>query len=871
MLPIKQYFSVNKEEKTAEWGNLIVRNIRQSWNPLVSSDTAQLGMSYLLSYQDMDFIKELFKDTARINLTNENDRSRGGLVDNMRRPVQSNNRQDDLIKKEMRSLNFKALPIWEKLRNVIVAEMKKMGTVVNVRSEDPTSVAKRLIDKGLIEHKNEIEGLLSYVYTSIGQQPYKLKEHKARFGEKPDNGNTEQFEAMGLNPGDPADVDFFMKEFHKLDMEISMQDAIDFVASYNQWLLDIEKWVNDLIAKKAIAATCYVSNVTGAIMTKYLAPETVFIYGGGNRQDFNDAGAKGYERKVSIKELLEIIGNEFDMEKEFNKLLQAITFTEKIEFTDVHPDYRGFVGGNELKSKSGKPYSYNDFLTFRVTLGRIEFTSQNQETFEEVKSEAEGFFEDNQPKEKYPTKSRFETPTYKAYYLAVSSIDQILFDFGELEYRDIAGACDFNMNYTIITYKDVGNPLAIQSIEMIDMINEAWYKFRYELRKAQPRGRVYNYDAIITAVMDMIPDTNSSTFNKFQKVMEMTDSSANVIFSYPEIDGKKQLVSIDQVFKDIPGGMSEESMLWWKTMMDGISYLKEMIGIAPLREGDPGGNRDSMNNQFKALESSQESTYYIPDMLTYLFQQMSVKANFFAQDIIQYKKYNTVAYRFLEDALGSETIDKLEGLGNIAPHRFGIFVESLNLSQLRQKLDVLLDKAVQNGAITIAQMLLIGDIKNVKKAIATLAYFEQRNKKMADDSAQKAQQAQQQQQQQMMQMQMAIEQKKIDGMILGKQIDANAGQQEHLINQQGGITKTKMKIDGDIQQLYHQAMADFMAQQQKLNESPSAPPPPPPPVMHQQQQGGGASPLLPPQQTQEGSAQNLRAAVQPSSTSASVG
>lgn len=872
MLPIKQYFDVKKEDKTAEWFNEITRYIRISWNPLVSFDVAQLGMSYLLSYQPMDFIKELFKDTARINLTNETGNAgRGGLVNNIGRPVSSQNRTDDLIKREMVGMGFKALPIWEKMKNVIIAEMKKMGPVVNVRSTDPTSVSKRIMDKGLIEHKNEIEGLLSYAYTAIGQQPYKLRDHKARFGEKPDNGNTEQFESMGLNPGDPADVDFFMREFHKLDMEISMQDAIEFVAAYNQWTLDIEKWVNDLLSKKAVAATVYVDDVTGAIMTKYLAPETVFIYGGGNRQDFNDAGAKGYERKVSIKELLSIIGNEFDMEREFNKLLQAITFTEKVEFTGVAPDYRGFVGGakgSELKA-NGRLYSYNDFLTFRVTLGRIEFSSQNQQTDEEVKSEAAGFFEDNQPKEKYPTKARFETPTYKAFYLAVSSVDQILFDFGELEYKDITGACDFNMNYTIVTYKDIGDPLAIQSIEIIDMINEAWYKFRYELRRAKPRGRGWNYDSMITSLMDMIPDTTISQFNKLQKVMEMLDSSSNEIYTFPQVDGKTMPLPGNQLNYDIPNGMSKESMLWWTIMMDGIQYLKDMIGIAPLREGDPGGNRDSMNNQFKALESSQESTYYIPDMLTYLFQQMSVKANFFTQDIIQYKKYNTLSYKFLEDSLGEDTISKLEGLGNIAPHRFGIFVESMNLSQLRQKLDAYMDKAVQNGTITIAQMLLIGDIKNVKKAVATLAYFEQRNKKMVDDSAAKTQQAQAKQAMEMKQMDLQIKQKEIDAIILKAQIEANAGQQEHLINQMGGIAKTKMKTDGDVAQIYHSAYADFLAQSQKLNATPSSVVPPP--AVPQGMPGQATGPLLPQQQTQPGSAQNLREAVEPAATSAAVG
>jgi len=250
-------------------------------------------------------------------------------------------------------------------------------------------------------------------------------------------------------------------------------------------------------------------------------------------------------------------------------------------------------------------------------------------------------------------------------------------------------------------------------------------------------------------------------------------------------------------------------------------------------------------------------------------QQLAVKTNFYVQDIVTYKDYNTVSYKALEDALGEETLNKLEGLGKTAPHRFGIFVESLNQGPLRQKLDAILFEAVKNKSITTAEYLLINDIKSVKKAIVTFAYFEQRNRKLAEQSQQQAAQQQQQAQQQNMQMQMAIEQKKIDAMILGKQIDANAGQQEHLTNQIGGITKTKMKIEGDIQQLYHGAMADFLAQQQKLNATPSAVTPPPPPPMPQQAPPGNI-PQQAPGDVLPSAAGQLRQNVEPQSTGANL-
>ena len=857
MFPIREWFETEKSKKTGEWANQIIRFIRINWQPLVSQNEAELGMSYILGGQDMEFIRRLFQNTTLINLTNENKpASRTDMVNGFGQVINPSTSSDATLLKEMAALNFKPLPIMEKLRNVLIAEMKKMGAIVNVRSEDPTSTARKIQDKGLIEHKAEIESLLSYVYTSIGQQPYQLKDHKLRFGEKPGNGNVDQFEAMGLDAADPADVSFFMENFHKLDEEIAAEAPINYFMTYNQMLIEIEKLVTDILAKKACAFTCYVSDVTGAIMYRYLAPETVYIYGAGNRKDFNDANAKGYEVKRSIKEVLDIIGNKFDMEQQFNNLLLAITNTMNIEFTAIKPSYRGFLAGTEkLTNINGSTtYNFAQFMSFKVTLGYIEFTSQNQETFGEVKQDG-GFYENNQsPDGKYPTQARWETPTYKVYYLAISQVDQVMFDFGELNYQDILGASDFNVNGTIITYKEIGDPIAIQAIQIIDMVNEAWYKFRYELRRAKPRGRGWNYDSMVSTLMDLIPDTNTSSFNKLQKVMEMLDSSANEIYTYPKgANGQQMPIPGNQLNYDIPNGMSKESMVWWEIMMNGIKYLSDMIGIAPLREGDPGNPRDSMNNQFKALEYSQSATYYIPDMLTNIFQQLAIKTNFYVQDIVTYKKYNTIAYKFLEDAIGTEVLNKIEKLDKTALHRFGIFVESLNQAPLRQKLEAVLLEAVKTKAITTAQYLLINDVKSVKKAFLTFAYFEQRNIKLAQKAEEDKQKALAAQEQAKDDRLMQLEKMKIDGQLQGIALQGKFDLQQHANTANAGITKKAMELEGDAKMIYdnlHAEMIKMMAEQGKIPPViPPAPPAPPPapnqPQMPSNSMNTGQQPTAP--------------------------
>ncbi len=833
MLPIRELFSTNKKEKDAAWFNRIATFCRLNWVPLISQNEAERGMAYLFGYQDMSPIQSLFQNLAQINLGNET----ATLYNGLGQPINPTNKADGQLLHHMSNVGFKSLPIWEKRYNVLISEMKKMGVIVDVRSADPTSKAKRKADKKLIKNKKEIESFVNYIYTSIGQAPYRMEDHEARFGEKLGNGNTHQFDEMGMDSGDKSDVNFFMDFFHKLREEIAVQDIIEYISSDNQWNLDIEKWVRDIIAKKACCATSFVSNTTGKITTRYLAPETIYIYGGGNRQDFNDANAKGYERKVSIKEMLEIIGNSFDMEKEWSRLLQAITYTSQVEWTGVKPSYRGFITGDMSYTHNGKNQGYNDFMALRVAIGRIEVNSQNEETFGNVSGKSEGFYENNQsPDGKYPSRARWETPTYKAYYIVVSQMDQILFDFGELEYQDILGATDMNVWSTIVTYKGVGDSLTIQSAQIVDRINEAWYKFIYEMRRAKPRGRGYNFRAMMERLMNSFPNTTISDGNKFMKILEMVESSANEVWDFPiGEDGKEIMMPGNQLNYDIPGGMSKESMLWWQIMMENLQYLDDMIGIAPLREGNPGNPRDSMNNQFKALEYSQAATYYIPDMLTYLFEQLAVKSTFFAQDIITYKDYNTMAYKALEDAVGSETLETIAELGKTAMHRFGIYVESMNQEPLRQEVNELVKLAIQNKTITTAESLLIRDEKNPKKAYVTLAYFEQRNRKLAEKQAQQAQQAQMQQAMGIEQMRQKSEMIKGDYAVMVAKINAEATQNTHAITGQTQLAKQQMKISGDSQQIYEQAHADLLKEQQintkaQSQPTPNIPQPPLPPA-----------------------------------------
>lgn len=847
MLPVHKWFSINEQEKDADYANQVIRWVRTQMRPLVNSGDALLGMQYLLGQQDMTPIESLFQNPAMLNLDNK-PVSRGlGITDAHGQPVGSRKSTDMQV--EMGAVRFKSLPVLEKIRNIITAEMKKMGSIVTAKCSDPTSTVAREDDEYLIKNRKKIENIFTYLYSSIGQkEPVNFSEYQTRFNEKPDSGNTLDFEKMGLNPEDPEDVSFFMSLFHKLDWEIEMQKVMDAVMSFNQ--VDdriIEMLVNDALAKKAVCMQQYVSDESGAICYDYLTPETVYIYGAsGRRKDMNDAYAKAYQQPITIKEFLQRVGNSFDFEEHLNDLILSV-FTASngtVDITGINPDYRTATSSWYCRGKDGMEYTYSQFMQFKVLFGYMEWTSQNETEYgEQLSSSKKSAKIDNAKNQKkaksknakykgdgiavnnekaggkYPAKSRYETPTYKAYYLCLTLWEHIMFDYGKVTYHDIKGYNDINQNFTIITYKEPGDPIAMMAIPMIDIINEAFYKWRYEIRRAKPRGTDYNIDSL-AAVSDIIFDDTTSRESKLLKTMQWMDGSANRFWTFPKVDGKPVMMTNNQLNIDNPNGLSPEIMRYWEIMVVTWDKLIDMVmGSADLRQGESTGSRSSMNNEFKALEYSQNSTYYIPDMITFMCRQLAERTGMVVEDIIQFKNYDALAYKFLEDLVGNEALDKIGGMGKTAIHRFGIFVESLNLAPQKAKLSVRIDFALQNKLISNAQALLIEQIKSPTLAFRTMAYFEQRNERLAQQRAMQQQQQAHENLMQIEQVKASVEKMKVDANIIIAEMETQGGIKEHIITQQGGLAKAEMKNQADSRQIYEAVHADFLMQQRNLENT----------------------------------------------------
>jgi hypothetical protein len=855
---LREWFLTKESEKTSEWASTCIKFARTFARQMVSDKEAEEGMAYLEGCQDLSWLRDQFLNPGKMNLTNEEKR-RNPVTGAAIVPHQNH---AEFLNDHMRDANFIPLKILEKFLQINIAEMQKVGIPLDVKATDPTSTKQRKKDEALLKNKPQIERDLSEIHNKIGEPAVKLDHYKARFGEDPASGNISAFKTMELTDGDPADVNQFVNHFYKLNQEIEAQNIIEYISSVNQDSQKVQKWVRDMWAKKAIAGMCHVSDITGQIMHDYLAPETVWIYGTGRREDFNDANAKFVQYRVSVREMLDLFGNSFDFESQFSHLLMAITFAgQALEWTGIAPSWQTVSSGKATyRTERGGQSNYDDFMSLKVVVGYIEWNTQNQYAFGEVdKSKESSVAEDNQPTngERYQTKARYETPMYKSFYLATSLIDQVLFNFGEMTYQQIEGYNDMGSTYSIITWKEPGTPLAIIAVPFLDLAHEVWFKMLYEYRRAKPSGMMYNYDSLISMMEHLYSDQAISKEARLQKLISFMDSSANQFYTIPTgPDGKPMMQNAAQVHIPLENGPSPTVKIYWEQFISTLDELQEICtGKAPLRAGDPGENRDSMNNQFKALEYSQNSTAYIPTMLTFMYQQNAQKTMLYVQDIIQFKDYNTLAYKYLVDGVGEESLNVINGLGKKAMHRYGIFIESIDQTAQRAKLANRIDFALQNKLVTLSQVMLIEDIKSPKKAMEWLAYFEEKTAKRAQQNAMQMQQAQSQSQ-------MQIEQTKLQGIKMKGDYDvevatiqADASKQDKIINAQSTITKKAMEHTSAVIQIEEQAQADLKVQSQNIDSTgkqtqPASQGPPPP------SGGPGPQPTAPPSAIQ----QNISAA-----------
>lgn len=709
------YKEVDPNKKNAQWADTVLTIFRRDWRPLVNPLRAQYNKRLILSQQPMDKIKATFKDKNFLETT-----------------------------------EFNPLGIMENLKNTLVEEITKSPPRAELRAIDPSALNDKEEDLLLLQNRKIIQRDVSKYQMQIGMPPYKVDYSNFK-------GNAQEFDKMALDEEDPDDINFYARNFQRLSYEICGQAVINNVNKLNR--IDeerIEDFVIDAMAYKCICMQTYVDQITGEIKQQYVYPETAFgLWGDAN--DGRDDVCRGWQDNKTVMEWLQMVGNEFQWDRDWWQLLWAINFAGNYKFTGFRRNnlvYNAYANGGEIASRIGLaplgpnvvPDNYLDWslaYTYKIYVGYIEWnTAEATATFlrknghpDYVEEVPFGYdLKKKKQVREYYKESYYQQQWYKCYFIATTSISQWIYNFGKVYYQQFEGANDEYAAGTCCFYRKKGQSAAEIAKPYIELANFAFYRMLWVIHHAKPEEDVYVVEELIQLAKGFerlyTQQSGNNTVPKLDTILDQIIQYEKQNFvrlrSYPQIEGKTvgQLPSLEGKRNGIdPIGAALQAVVTWAE-----AQIAHKIGMNPVRTGAPPPARQSFKSEVNSINNSYNATGYVYRMIQYLKERQATTAIGYATDIIRFKE--TVPYKWLRTLLGTETLLGLDLLENVAAHRYGMYIRDYNSDIDRQEVKQAANIALQKGTLTQDQWFVVTQTEDYQKANQILSFLERKKAKV---------------------------------------------------------------------------------------------------------------------------------------------
>ena len=743
----KIYEQVDPSKKDGLWMNSSVTLIRQAWKQLVSPTRIAYNKQILFSQQSMDRVKASFKD-----------------------------------KDFLKSTDFIPLGIWNRIINIIIEEMVKNPPKAELIPEDAAAISQKEQDIFRLKNRKILENDINSVRAKIGMVGYNMPYENY-------NGNIKDFDKLGLDERDPDDVNFFEGVYHRLLSTIAGQSLVNNVMKYNHFDRDItRRIVIDILAALVCCVQCYVDKLTGEIKYRYIYPETAYgIFG--DTEDGSDDIAKGWERGVTIREYLGLVGNEFDWERDWKKLLWALNYANDFKYTgfvrnnlpfSVYGDSAGMreAGLDGKQVTEPKLIDWNEAYNFKVYVGYLEFsTIEATSTYlakvgtGEIIPDKVSFSQDlDKNKEQlkgYYKESWYQEQIYSSYYLATGTVSQYIFGWGKLYYQQLEGAYDEFAKGSLMYLRYEGKSAAEISIPYIDFANIAFYRMKWAVYHSKPKKEQFFIPELIKLAKQMQrlqPQDASNSLPKIDNILNQVIKYKRENFvdlrDFPEIDGKPYPMLPQQETRAEgidPIAVGLQAMVSWAEQQ-----IAEKVGLNDIRLGQINNPRQGYKQGMEETQASQNSTGYIYRMVQTTKEYVAHYTLHYAQDIIRFK--DTIPYKWLLRLLGDEQFENLRLLGDFAAHRYGIYIDDITTARFKEEIKQVIQAALLNpnekSALSPSQWGVVRmELENdPKRALQLLTFLEMKAEKKRDRKEAQIRQQQQAHEKQMQQAQQQAQQ-----------------------------------------------------------------------------------------------------------------
>ncbi len=635
----------------------------------------------------------------------------------------------------------------ENIKNALVEEITKNPPKMELKANDASALSDKEYDIRLLTMKAQQEAFVNSINKKVGDPQEVIGNEKFRT-------NIEEFYRMNLDPNDPEDVNFYeQNDFPKLKYEIAGQKLIDIILDQNRFDEDtVEDFVIDILADKVICMEIYVDKITGAIKYDYIYPETFFGILG-QKSDGSDDICKGYERPVSINEFLEKVGNQFDWDRDWQKLLWAINYRNGFTYTGFRRNnmvYDVQSGNPTLATAMGIQNTAPNYLewtlayTYEIYLGKIEFKIPNvTDSFlkrrgskDIIRNVSYGYqLTEMEQTEGYEVESWYQQQMYESCYIATSAISQWIFNWGKSTYMELYGANDEYAAGSMWYYRKRGKSAVELAIPYIQICNDAFYKMVWAVYEAHPDWEVYQVEELTELAKVMYSKVGQLGQNIAKNPAQMQTQLTEVIKYFrnnlvklktiPRVDGKP-MVGMNNTPVQEKRGLDPIAIAMQSVCMWAENQLKQKLGFNDLRwDGNIDNPRQGLKQGQMETEQSMNNTGYIFRMIEYMKQRICTSTLTKAQDIVKFK--DTLPYNWIKNLLGVEDFENLKLLDKFAAHRYAIMFQNYNaLLEKKTFMDLVyksMDTGDGRGGISIIEAGMLLSTEDYKLGLRKLAYF----------------------------------------------------------------------------------------------------------------------------------------------------
>ena len=527
----------------------------------------------------------------------------------------------------------------------------------------------------------------------------------------------EEFSALKGKPGDPVndeELEMHMSFTYKHNAAIEMEQGIDLIFHTND-MEEKRKQINEYLFDFGVAGYKEYIDSNGAVKVRVINPAKILI-SHSNKRDFSDKIHVGEVTEMSIADLKQRAGNQFD---------------EK-DYQDISERFSGRKGSQKMNT-SNNAFSKN-YDDSKILVLEMEFFSVDQMVHESRTDKRgnkrfgrAGYNSQNKRKNKY-VRSSYKT-VYKISWIVDS---EYCYDYGLCSdmKRVKSNLMDTDLSYHIFA-PDFHNmkPLGImeQLIPIADQIQISWYRLQNTINQARPKGIMIELGAL-----EDIPLGAGGQQMKPMDVIDLFNKTGTLVYRKNDIGGK---ATNYKPIEELENGLGRDAMTYYQVIQNNIEMIRQITGLNEFTDGSTPDARSLTTTAKLAAQATNNALAHIEQGERRLLERLASAVIVRLQDSV--KKNPIEGY---VRALGKNTMEFFKLSPSVSKHEFGVKIEDRPTEEVKARLMGILQNSVAQGQVDFEDAVYIEQITNLKQAQQVLSYRIKKKKEEAQANAEKQQQ-----------------------------------------------------------------------------------------------------------------------------------